>query len=100
MTKIFTDETGAPVDAASYGAAFNISFTGTAANSSVFTDLGLIRIVATENCYVKVGVSAVAANTDTYLPAGFVETVRVKNGERISVIRASADGILNVTNWN
>lgn len=75
-----------------------IAYTGTAANSAVFSNLyQRIRVCASSDCFYKVGVDAVAAATDVKLNAGVVEYIEVKPGWRISVIQAVAGGNLHVS---
>ena len=57
----------------------------------------VLRIVATENCYYKVGANPTATASDIYLPAGTVEYIAVAPGEKISAIREANDGTLNIT---
>lgn len=74
-----------------------IAYTGTAGNSTPFdASYQQIRIVATSNCHYRIGAGVTALVTDNYLPLGVIEYVKVRPGDRISVIQNSAGGNLHV----
>ena len=59
-----------------------------------------IRIVSNTNCHINIGQNPTAAATDDngfYLPANVVEYLHVTPGQRLAVIRDTADGILSVS---
>jgi hypothetical protein len=56
-----------------------------------------IRVVSTTNCHINIGVNPTAAASDDngfYLPLGVIEYFHVSPGEKVAVIRDSADGTL------
>lgn len=58
-----------------------------------------IRVVSTTNCHINIGANPTAAATDDngfYLPANVVEYFHVSGGQRLAVIRDTADGVLTV----
>lgn len=58
-----------------------------------------IRIVATGNCWVNIGVNptAAAAANNFYLPAGQIDYLHVNPGQKIAVIQeGAATGTFNV----
>jgi hypothetical protein len=73
------------------------AYTGTPGNSTVFDNTyQTVRIQATTLCHYKVGPAAVAAVTDNPLSAGVFEYVKVRPGDRISVIQSAAGGNLHI----
>jgi hypothetical protein len=80
------------------GTVLNVSFTAASAQSSAVSDsIRELRLVATQNCYYKVGANPTATTSDTYLPSGTVEYIAIAPGEKVAAIRSSADGTLNIT---
>ncbi len=75
----------------------------TAASTTVTNAFGsqtyCIRIAADTPVNFKVveAAGATAATTDTYLPANWVDYITVTPGQKISVIRASTDGLITAT---
>ena len=76
----------------------NVSYTDTAAASSAFgTNVTLIRLCATTDCYYLIGANPTATTSNgSFLPAGVVEYVVVVAGEKVSAIRSATSGALNV----
>jgi hypothetical protein len=63
-----------------------------AISSNVFE----VRVVSTTNCHINIGANPTAAATDNngiYLPANVVEFYHVSPGQKIAVIRDTADGV-------
>lgn len=84
------------------GQAQALAFTGTAATSTAFTaDIEAVRIVATVDCWVRVGISPTALDTgvDMYVVAGVPETFRIGPNYKVSAVRLSggSSGSLYVT---
>ena len=79
----------------------NVSFTATSAQSSAFKeDTVLIRLEADQRCRYKLGSSPTADSSSTPLPAGVIEFPGVNPGEKLAVIRTTADGTLHITEMN
>jgi hypothetical protein len=59
----------------------------------------LIRVVANTACHIKVVEAAggAAATTDSYLPANWIEYIRVTPGQKISAIQAATGGLVTGT---
>lgn len=72
------------------------AFTATAAATAAITGT-LVRLVATQNCYVLFGSAPVADTSQIYLPANVVSFFAFSSGEKVSVVRDSADGNLFIT---
>lgn len=97
MTILAEDLNGHMAQAVSFGIVQNVAYTGTAAASSAFNaNTRVIRLVATTDCYVAISANPTATTSSAYLPQGIVEYVRINAGDKISAIRRSADGTLNV----
>jgi hypothetical protein len=57
-----------------------------------------VRLVATTDCYVKIGDGTPTATTsDAYLPALSVEYFTITPGQKVAAVRVMVDGTLNVT---
>lgn len=81
----------------------NVAFTGTSARTTnaIGNFIQVVRLVATQACYVRVGNSTVAATTaDFLLPANTVDYIIVDPGSFIAAIQVSAGGTLSVTECN
>lgn len=58
----------------------------------------LVRIFATQDCFIKVGVNPTAiANSSMFVPGGIIDFIGVQPGDKIAVIRSSSDGTLYLT---
>lgn len=77
-----------------------VSVAATSAQSAAFGARTFeIRVVSTTNCHINIGDNPTAAATDNngiYLPAGVVEYFHVNPGQKVAVIRDSADGTMSV----
>lgn len=76
-----------------------LALSGTAAHTTA-APAGVIaaRVVALSDAWVREGAGAVAAaNTSMRLPAGTIEYLRVRPGDRISAIQAASGGTVDVT---
>lgn len=80
-----------------YANAQRISFSGTATPSAVI-NAPMVRLIATEDCFYKVGSNPTAANAagSVFLSAGSNWAETITSGEKISVISNGADGFLFV----
>ena len=79
----------------------NVSYTGTAGNSTAFGSTNrtqIVRVVCTTDAYVAVGNGVTATTTNgAYFAAGIPDYIKVAEGERISAIQVSTGGSLNIT---
>lgn len=96
MAGIPKDANGQFVQVLELGPAQNVSFNTTSA-SSLQLNTNVVRLSATQACYIAVGATPTATTSSTYLPAGVVEYIRVIPGQRIAAIQATTAGILNIT---
>lgn len=76
----------------------NVAYTGTAAQSAAFgAGVTIIRLCASTDCFYLIGADPTATVSNGHrLSAGDVDHQVVSAGQKISVIRASEDGSLNV----
>lgn len=91
---------GRPIQSIYNGTVQNVSYTATHAESNAFADATtVIRIVATTACFYLISKAGTAASTTngSFLPANVIEYPQVCRGDKISVVRSSADGSLNIT---
>ena len=83
------------------GAAQNLT-TG-AASARIASPLGngtiIVRLMATTDCYIKIGDSTVVADTttSTYVAALIPEYIQVRPGQFIAAIQVALAGLLNIT---
>lgn len=87
-------------DAGRGGTTQVVAYTGTAAASTnaFGAQTRIIRVVADSACcYLVTQAGTLAAITDVFLPANWVEYVNVNPGEKISAIRMSSDGLVVAT---
>lgn len=77
-----------------------IAVSATSAQSAAFgTNTHEIRVVSTTNCHINIGVNPTAAASDSngmYLPLGVIEYFHVSPGQKLAVVRDTADGTLVV----
>ena len=72
------------------------SFTGTASTTSTFgTSTRMVRVVATAACHIAY--SGTATTSFPLLPANTVEYLKVGASGSFSVIQASGNGVLHIT---
>ena len=94
------DDNGNPIQALRPETAqkFNVTATTARTASAFAAGTSLITICATQDCYFKLGGSAVAATTsDHFLPANRPRTIHVGPHTYVAAIRASADGVFHVS---
>lgn len=81
------------------GAVSKLTVGATAQTAGPISDgVQAVLVVATADCHIRIGPSAVAVNTDTLIRAGFPPLIfRITQGEQLSVIEDSTGGFLYVT---
>ena len=75
-----------------------LAFTSSsAATSAVGAQTYYVRLITNVACWVTIGKSPTATNTDIYLPAATIEIFKIKPGEKVAAIEDTGGGNLNVT---
>lgn len=97
MAKMPRDPYGDPIPALGLGTVRKVAVSAVSAASAALTT-EVIRVKPTVDCYVVTGTGTPAADANsTLMSAGETEYFRVTPGEKIAVLRVSADGSLFVT---
>lgn len=82
------------------GSSQKVSFTGTSAQSSALGGYTkIVRLFATEDCWIKMGTdptAAASAATSTFVPGGIIQYFVTKPGDKIAVIRDTTSGSLHI----
>lgn len=96
-----TDDNGNRIQALKPYSTEKVSYTGTNAQSSTFTDqIYIIRVASTTDCFIAIGTNPDATSGDNlYLPAGSVEYFVVcKDGtDKLGVAQVSSAGDIYIT---
>jgi hypothetical protein len=80
------------------GTAQNVTVVATSTQSAALpAGTTMVRLVSTQDCFVAFGPNPTATTSSTSLRSGVAEYFGVAKGDLIAVIRASADGSLNIT---
>lgn len=76
-----------------------LAFNGTSAQSTaVGASTTLVRLFATEDCFILIGSSPVAAaNSSMFIAAGIYDFVGIQPLQKIAAIQSSASGTLYIT---
>lgn len=91
------DTMGTTAQIGRLGASQNVSTSAVAANTAAVSQgTYAVRLTASVDTQVAIGVGAVATTSSTMLRANQVEYFAITTGERVSAVSASA-GTLNVT---
>lgn len=77
------------------GAAQSLTTSGTAVQSVPFQNkTSIIRLFATKDMYISIGLNPTATSSDHFMPGGIIEYFTVLNGYTLSALQVSASGIL------
>lgn len=92
------DGNGNPIPVALWGTMQAVSFDASAqATNAVATTTKVVRLCATEDCYVLFGADpTAAASTSILLPKGVVEYAEITGGHKVAAIKVATAGILNL----
>lgn len=92
------DDQSTALPAIFLGACQNLALSTTAGSSSTFgSTTGLIRIVATVDCYIHIATTPAATTSSSLLPAGVVEYFGTSPGEKVSFKSVSDVGVISIT---
>lgn len=100
MSSLIRDSNGEIVQAGRIGNNQTVAYTSSAATSTAIkssSEVTIVRLVSTTDCHIAVGSSPTATTSDTLLPANTVEYFGVREDDKVSAIRSTADGTLHVT---
>jgi hypothetical protein len=91
------DGNGNPIPVLQYGASQAVAFGPASLQSTALAaDTRVVRLCATNACYVKVGANPTATANDPLLPANMPEYIQVLGGEKVAVLQVAAAGSLNI----
>jgi hypothetical protein len=80
------------------GTTQKVSYTATPAlSASVQPRVNLVRLFATTDCHIAIGVAPVATTNDTVLKADYPEYFCINPGEKISFRRRTTNGDVWIT---
>ena len=80
------------------GTCQQIAYDGNVAVTNAFgAQTYYIRIVANSACHYNIAKSPTAATTDPFLPANWIEVVKVTPGQKIAAIKAATNGLVTAT---
>lgn len=76
-----------------------VTFSGTSAatTNAIGAHITVVRLVATEPCYVAFGGAPVATSSSIYLPADRPEYFTVNSGDKVAALQVGSGGVLDVT---
>ncbi len=99
MSVLQTDSRGYQVQAMPLGTSDDVAVGAGSTPSVAFgRNTRIIRVCADTDCRISPpGTAPVATSTSTRLPAGAIDHIPVRGGQKIAVIRESSDGTLNIT---
>ena len=93
-----TDVNGNPIPALRPVGSQNVSYSAVAGlSAAIASHIRIVRLVATTDCYVVFDDNPVATTSDMLILAGVPEYFEIKGGEKISAVRYSVSGVLNIT---
>ena len=74
------------------------TFTGTSAQSAALSaSCSVVRLFATQDCFILFGANPTALTTSHFLPAGVVEYFGCAGGDKIAAIQSSVAGTLYIS---
>jgi len=74
-----------------------LTVTSSSTQSAAFGEsVSVVRLFSTKDCYVKFGSTPTATSSDIFLPGGIIQFFGVVPGEKLAVIRDTADGVLHI----
>lgn len=74
-----------------------VTVTASSAQSAAFgSKTSIARFCASTDCFILFGANPTATTAKIYLPSGIPEYLGVIPGQKVAVIRSTADGILSI----
>lgn len=77
--------------------AVSVSASSTQSTALSASTCFMVRLLATQDCYVAFGTNPTATTSSTRIIANQPEYFAAKAGDKVAVLRVSADGSLSVT---
>ena len=99
MTIQIKDDNGYIMPVVKFAASQNVSYDASVQSNAVSTHVDVVRVVATTDCHIQIGTNPTATTSSAFLPAGVVEYIGIKGGDKVAAIKRSGStaGVLNVT---
>lgn len=99
MTIQLKDDNGQVMPVVKFAASQAVSFSTSTQSTAVSAQTDVVRLVATTDCHVQIGTNPTATTSSAFLPAGVVEYVGIKGGDKVAAIQRSGGsaGVLYVT---
>lgn len=92
MSKIGHSGSGDVLPTVYLGPTMIVSVTDPAAASDAMSGtMSFIRIVCTVACHIKIGDNPTATASDAYLPAGVIEYIAIRPGQKVSFLKATGE---------
>jgi hypothetical protein len=99
--QLAVDDYGHPIQALAQGVNQTLAIGASSAASAAFAaGAKIVRLVATQNCWIAFGANPTAAATSgngSYVPSGAIEFWRVTPGHKVAVIQDGTAGTLSIT---
>lgn len=89
------DARGTPIQVLKAATNNVVNFTTSSMQSPILAS-NVVRVVATDDCYISFGPAPTATLTSMYMPGGLVEYFSIDENDRIAVI-SEGSGVLHIT---
>jgi len=96
-TKLERDGFGNTAQVLTLGTHQSVAYTGTAGTISAEIGTNVVRVIATTDCYIKIGASPTATSSDVFLLANAAEYFGCDPADKVSAIQVSSGGTIHVT---
>lgn len=88
---------GTSIQVFEIGATITVSVVATTAQSAVFTEDTIVRLVAVNGLHLAVGTNPTATSSNMFIPPNTPMIVEIKSGDRFAAIRDASDSTLFIT---
>lgn len=95
VVSLHHDGSGEAVQALRWGATSLVSFNTSTQSSAI--DAHVVRLQATEDCYISISSNPTATTSDVPLSQGMPEYIHITPGHKIAAIKKTNAGILHIT---
>lgn len=89
MTIQIRDDNGVVMPVVKFAASQAVSYDASVQSTAVSTNVDVIRVVSTTDCHIQIGTNPTATTSSTFLPAGVVEYIGIKGGDKVAAIKRS-----------